>query len=148
MQVKRKVSIILCVIIAIMAVLIPTTALMSASQNVNSFGTVTAINVGVYVDAQCTQNATSVSWGTIAPGSNASRQLYVKNLGTASETLSLASGAYVPSAFSAYALVTWNATSYVLPRGQSVCVTITLAISPSVSGVADFSFTLTITGTE
>ena len=49
---------------------VTTAGLLSVSQSVSSSGTVTAVNVGVYSDAACTQTLTSIDWGTISPGSS------------------------------------------------------------------------------
>jgi hypothetical protein len=40
-----------------------------------------AVNVGVYSDAACTLNLTSIDWGNVYPRGSVSRTIYVKNTG-------------------------------------------------------------------
>jgi hypothetical protein len=42
-----------------------TAGVLTSSQTVQSGGTITAVNVGVYSDSGCTQNCTSIDWGTL-----------------------------------------------------------------------------------
>jgi hypothetical protein len=91
----------------ILLTLLTTGALMS-SQTVPSQGTVSAVNVGVYSDSACTQNLTSINWGSIAPVNSTTRTIYVKNTGTISMTLSMTTGSWVPSNANTYISLSWN----------------------------------------
>jgi len=125
-----------------------TTGLLMSSQTLQSNGTVTAVNVGVYSDSGCTQNCTSIDWGTIAPGNSSTRTIYIKNIGTIPMTLSMTTGSWVPSNANTYISLSWNRGGTVLSAGQSISATLTLSASSSAGNITSFSFNMTITGTE
>jgi hypothetical protein len=124
------------------------TGLLMASQTVQSSGTITALNVGVYLDSGCTQNCTSINWGSLAPGASGTRTVYVKNTGTVPMVLSMTTGSWVPSNANTYISLSWNRNGRVLNAGESVGATLTLSASSSAGAITDFSFSITITGTE
>ena len=125
-----------------------TTGLLMSSQTLQSSGTVTAVNVGVYSDSSYTQNCTSIDWGTIAPGNSSTRTIYIKNIGTIPITLSMTTGSWVPSNANTYISLGWNRGGTVLSAGQSTSATLTLSASSSAGNITSFSFNIIITGTE
>ena len=125
-----------------------TAGVLTSSQSVSSGGTITAVNVGVYTDSACTQNCTSIDWGTLAPGASTTRTIYVKNTGTIPVTLSMTATSWVPSNANTYLTLTWNRESYVLAAGSSVSATLTLTASSSAGSITTFSFNIIITGTQ
>jgi hypothetical protein len=125
-----------------------TSALLSANQNVPVQGTVSAVNVGVYTDSACTTNCTSISAGTLAPGTSKTFTVYVKNTGTVPMTLSMTDSGWNPSAADGPITLTWNRDAYSLAAGASVTATLTLTVSSSISSsITSFSFNVAITGT-
>jgi hypothetical protein len=125
-----------------------TAGVLTSSQSVTSTGTITSINVGVYSDSGCTQNCTSINWGTLAPGNSTTQTVYIKNTGTASATLSMTATNWVPSNANTYLALTWNRAGYVLAAGSSVSATFTLTASASAGNLTTFSFNIVITGTQ
>ena len=67
-----------------------TFAVLQRSVSFPTSGLVVGVNVGVFADSACTQNLTSVSWGSVDPGESVGRTVYVKNTGNAPITLSMA----------------------------------------------------------
>ena len=124
------------------------TAGLVATQTVTSNGTVSAVNVGVYSNYSCTQNLTSISWGTLYAGNSTTRTIYVKNTGTVPVTLTMTDGNWVPTTANTVLTLTWNRQNTVLDAGQSISATLTLAVASSTGSLADFSFNIIITGTE
>ena len=113
-----------------------------------STGTITAVNVGVYSDSQCTQNCTNISWGNVSPGETATQTVYVKNTGNVPVTLTMTTTGWSPSNANSYLTLTWNQENTVLNAGQSISATLTLAVASSTGSLTDFSFTIILTGTE
>jgi archaellum component FlaG (FlaF/FlaG flagellin family) len=138
----------LMAIIAIATFLTVTSAgLLSVNQAIPSSGAVTAVNVGVYSNYACTQNLTSINWGTISPNSSSTRTIYVKNTGNTQLTLSMTKTNWNPAGANGPITVTWNKESTTLNPGQVATATLTLSVSESISGITDFNVDVVITGT-
>src|SRR3990170_7968755 len=101
------------------------TAGLIATQTVPSNGTVSAVNIGVYSDSACTQNLTSINWGTLYPDNTTTKTIYVKNTGTLPVTLTMTTGSWVPTTASSVLTLTWNPQSTVLNVDQSTSATLT-----------------------
>jgi len=143
-----KLSAIILTIIAV-ALTASTAAVLSVNQNVSSSGTITTTpNIGVYSDSACTTSMTSISWGSITAGGTATQTIYVKNTGTGTITLSLGVSNWSPSGASSYITTSWNKDGTQLSAGQSVAATITLTVSSNITGITNFSNTITISGTS
>jgi hypothetical protein len=125
-----------------------TTGLLMSSQTLQSNGTVTAVNIGVYSDSGCTQNLTSINWGSIYPGNSTTRIIYVKNTGSLPIKLTMTTGSWMPSNANTYISLSWNRESTVLSAGQSIDATLTLSASSDAGNITSFSCNMTITGTE
>ena len=125
-----------------------TSGVLTASQSVPSSGTITGINVGVYSDPSCTQNCTTLDWGSLAPGATATKTIYVKNTGNIPVTLSMTTGNWAPSSASGYLTLSWNRQNTVVATGGSVMATLTLTASSSAGAISTFSFNVVITGTQ
>lgn len=126
-----------------------TFAAITVNQNVGSTGTITTTpNIGVYSDSACTQNLTSITWGSIAAGSSTTRTVYVKNTGTGTLTLSDPTiSNWNPTGASPYITISWDKTGTQLTAGQSTTATVTITVSLSITGITNFSNTITIQGT-
>jgi len=124
------------------------TAGIIVTQTVPSTGTVTTVNVGVYSDSECTQNCTSISWGSIYPGNSTSRIIYVKNTGTVPITITMTSGSWAPTDADDYLTLTWDQQNTVLDVDESVSASLTLSVDSDTGDLADFSFNIVITGAE
>ena len=125
-----------------------TAGLLSANQAVPSTGTITAVNVGVYSDSACTQNLTSINWGSISPGDTVTRTIYVKNTGNSVISLTMTKTNWNPSAANGPIAITWDIENWWLNPDDQFTATLTLSVSPDVSGITDFSLEIVITGTE
>lgn len=139
----------LIAITAVATLLTVTTAgLLSVNQAVPSTGTITALNVGVFSDSACTQELTSVDWGTVSPGDTVTRTIYVKNTGNADIDLSMTTTNWNPSTAAGPLVIEWDVEGWDLSPGNQHTVTLTLSASSSISGITDFSVEIVITGTE
>jgi formate hydrogenlyase subunit 4 len=123
-----------------------TLAVLNVQMAIPSSGLVVAVNVGVYSDAACTLNLTSIDWGSVYPGGSVSRTIYVKNTGNVPMTLSMITTAWTPASAAGQINVTWDKENATLNPGQSTSATLTLTVSPSISGITSFSANIVITG--
>ena len=124
------------------------TAGLITTSNLNSNGTISAVNVGVYSDSACTINCTSLDWETIPPGNSTIKVVYVKNTGTLPVTLSMTVDSWQPTNENSYLTLVWNATGTGLDADESVAARFTLTVAADPGDVTDFSFNIIITGAE
>jgi archaellum component FlaG (FlaF/FlaG flagellin family) len=122
--------------------------LLTAVTSIGSSGVVSSANIGVYQESQCINTVSSINWGTINPGGTATYTVYVKNTGTVTLTLSFTTSGWSPSGASAYFTLTWSYTGSQINPNAVVPITFTLSLSQSVTGVTNFQFQITITGTQ
>ena len=126
-----------------------TLAVLTVNQNIDSSGTVTTSpNIHVYSNSACTNNMTTVTWGSITAGGSTTQTIYVKNTGTGTLTLGLSSTNWSPAQASTYITVSWDKQGTQLSAGQSTQATITITVSSSITSITDFSNTISITGTS
>jgi hypothetical protein len=126
-----------------------TLAVITVNQNIETSGNVaTSPNIGVYSDSACTNNMTSISWGSISAGGSTTQTIYVKNTGTATLTLGLSPTNWTPVQASTYITMSWDKQGTQLSAGQSTQATITITVSSSITGITNFSNTITISGTS
>jgi len=126
-----------------------TLAAINVNRDIISSGDVTTTpNINVYSDSACTQNLTTINWGTIEAGSSTNQTIYVKNTGTGTLTLSLATSNWIPVEASSYLTIDWNKTGTHLSAGQSTSAILTLTVASNTTGVTTFSNTITIRGSS
>ena len=123
-----------------------TLAVLNVTRAIPSSGLIVAINVGVYSDAACTLNLTSIDWGNVYPGDSVSRTIYVKNTGNAPIALSMTTASWNPASAAGQITVTWDKENALLNAGQSTSATLTLSVSQSISSVTSFSLNIIISG--
>ncbi len=115
------------------------------SQTFSNTGSVRAIGVGVYWDQDCTDAVSSISWGTIEPGTSVDRTIYIRNEGNTAATLSMTTSNWNPTEASSYITLVWDYADQTLSVDQVIQVELTLSVSPDISGINNFSFDITIT---
>jgi hypothetical protein len=145
-------------LIALMLITVTVSSLMTAQvlsagqanrtlSNKGSIGTLQTVGVEVYTDASLTGKVTLISWGTLSPGTQSSFSIYIRNEGNTPVTLSQSVSNWNPSNAATYLTLAWNYTGQTLGAGQGMQVTLTLAVSTSISGITDFSFGINVVGT-
>ena len=134
--------------VAVIGTILATYAAMVSSRTFSNSTGVAAVGVGVFQDSGCTTPLTSINWGILNPGDAPFANVYVRNNGTVSVTLTMTTGNWNPSAASGNFTVTWNQQNYVLAANSVIPATITLTVSPSAVGIASVTFDITITGTH
>jgi hypothetical protein len=150
---KPKLSVstaVIALVITALALTLTTFAAISSNQNISSSGTVNvSANLGVYSDSACQNSLSSINWGTINPGANITRTIYIKNTGSGlSLTLSMNTTSWNPSSANGPMTLTWNQENTRLTPGQIQAATLTLAVSPTIADVTNFSVQINITGTN
>lgn len=145
--------------LAVLAVGITAVSLVSVRTTVNSSGTVDSVSsvttfsndpsasLGVYSNSACTVPLTSINWGSTGAGGSVTQTIYVKNTGTGTMKLSLATTNWNPTNANGPLTVTWNDQGVSLAAGKSIAATVTLSVSSTVTGISSFSVQISVVGT-
>lgn len=91
-------------------------------------------------------NTTAIEWGMLNPGDNTTIAVEVSNVGTKPVILSLQTSNYIPANAVNYLTLSWNYNNETIQTGTSISVQLMLTVGPSIEGINDFSFNITITG--
>jgi hypothetical protein len=144
----QKATVVAVLAVAVVGLMMSALGAIVVTRTISNSGNVTAVGVGVYTDSTCTTAVSTIGWGSLNPGNTKTYTIYVRNEGTVSVTLNMNTGNWNPGSASSYIALAWNRENYILLAGQVVQAVLTLSVSSSVSGVAGFSFDITITGTQ
>jgi hypothetical protein len=155
MAFKKSSAIFVTLIVSAVALAIATSGALSApstSQNVPSGGTLTSVeasvNLGIYTNAVCTQNASFVDWGALETGESTTKVIWIKNLGNTDATLSISATDWVPANADPAINLSWNQEGRTLSPREVVQATLTLTVSESIdSSITSFNFNIRVTGT-
>ena len=93
---------------------------------------------------KCTTALSSVSWGTLEPGANKQISCYIKNEGNTPITLGLETSNWNPLTAANYLTLTWNYNNQPINPTNSIAATLTLTVSPSITGITTFGFDISI----
>ena len=126
----------------------PVVSSLQTNKTIGSSGSIRAIGVGVYSDSGCTTPLKSLNWGTISPNSTQNIMCYVKNTGNTTLTLSMSASNWNPANCTKFMTISWNLQNATLNAGQNKQAAFTLAVSPSIQGITNFSFNVTIIGSS
>jgi hypothetical protein len=152
---KRATTIIIILIVAAVSIAIATSGALSAiSSNtpLPSSGQITtvqtSVNLGLYQNSACTQNATAVDWGALHPGENTTKTVWVKNIGTTNVTLSISATNWAPSNAYLSMQLSWDSGGKILVPSEVIQAALTLSVSPTIDqNITSFSFDIQIIGT-
>lgn len=102
-------------------------------------------NVEVYWDENCSLKADSIDWGILSPGEVKKAVVYVRNEGNESFLLILTPQNWNPQNASDYLNLSWG-WEEVVEAGEVVKVTLSLVVSPRITGIYNFSFDIVFQG--
>ena len=105
------------------------------------------IGVGIYWNQDCTNRTLSLDWGQIEPSSNSTVMVYVRNEGESAVSLWMTTSDWTPNVASNYMALSWNYTGRILSPHEVSPIELILNISPTVSGITDFSVDIVISAT-
>lgn len=128
------------------AAVITVSGLLSNSRTLQSSGTVKAVNIGVYWDSGCTNATSTIGWGMLSPGESKNVTVYLRNEGNVALRSNMTVQNWVPTGSSSYIGLVWNRENQTVAVGSVVAGVLTLSVSPSITGITDFSFDIVITG--
>ena len=147
---RRKVATAILAAVALTAIagfmLAQVASIIQSSSTLSNVGTEKAVGIGVYWDAALTNRTTTINWGTLDPGTQKAFTVYIRNEGNTAITLSQAISNWNPATASTYMALTWNYNNQPINPGATTQVTLTLTVSPSITGIINFGFDIAIIG--
>jgi hypothetical protein len=146
---RTALEILIALIVIVLAVSVPTIAILVRTTTIPSFCSIKAVGVSFFWDHAATQPVTNVTWGLVLPGSNNSKLLYCEDTKNSNETMTLTVGNWNPANTGLYAGAGWNYTGTVLHPGNVIPVQFWLDIysNATSSGITSFSFNYNATAT-
>jgi hypothetical protein len=140
--------IILTAMTVIVASVVVASGILFGSKTVNNAGTINSIGVGVYWEIGCENEIDVIDWGYLEPGAHQNVDIYIRNEGNIPMELNMSTDTWNPVLASEYITLEWDRTGHIV-NGYSVLeATLSLYVSANVTEISDFSFDITIAGTE
>ena len=138
----------LAVLSATVIALVIAVVILSTRISIPAHGRIKSVNIGVYVDANCTLVATEIDWGLIPPSGSSEAQLYMRNEGNAVLNMSFSTDNWLPQQTAQYMTLTWDLANTTLLPSEVQGFVFTLSVASEISGVDSFSFDIIIEGIE
>jgi hypothetical protein len=115
--------------------------------NVNTVANVSAVEtngVRTYWDSNCTNPVFSIDWGTLKPGSVKNVTLFFRNEENTPTFLIMATRNWDPAIASEYITLELSYIKSIINAGEIINETLTLSVSPHITGISNFSFDILI----
>jgi hypothetical protein len=122
------------------------TSTETADTENSDSGGLKAIGIEVYRDSSLTSKAITTDWGVLWPGAQKNFTIYVRNEGNSPVTLSMVTSNWTPSIASSYLTLTWDYDGRTINPWQNMKITLTLTVSPDITGITNFGFDIIIVG--
>ena len=147
----QRISGVIIVAITLAGMLLTVTAasVISVNEALPSSGSIVySINVEIFSDSACSRRLTSIDWGELSPGGTATKTIYIKNTGNKPLVLQGKADNWNPTEAKGPIVVGWNRENDSIDSGQTLQAVLTLSVSPTISGITDFSVDIVITGLD
>jgi hypothetical protein len=140
------ITLMLLTVILSRLIIVGVSSLYQTSSTISSVGTFKAIGIGIYWDDALTSRVDKINWGALEPGTQKSFTIYIRNEGNMPLTLSISTSNWNPAAVSNYLTLTWSYSGQVINAATTAVLTLTLAVSESITGIYSFGFDITAVG--
>lgn len=121
-------------------------SLISVRRGIWSHAEMKLIGLEVYQDREFTVSVTHINWGILDAGDQKNFSCYIKNESNVPIILTMFTEEWNPQNASSYITLTWDYDESVIDVDGFIPITFTLNISPTISGINSFSFTIVIVG--
>jgi len=122
-------------------------AQLTVGTNLYNYGSIETLGkINVYTDSGCITKATTIDWGTLTPGTVATKILYIKNEGNSNLYLTINTDNWTPSVADNYLVLNWNLEGIEIASNQVIQARFGLSVSRNIGGINNFSFNIILTG--
>lgn len=136
------------VLIATIIIAVLIVVALTMNRPISNVGKIRAVGFDVFADSQCTVVLTQIDWGSLAPGEMGAVTMYARNSGNVNVTLSYNTTGWNPASAANYLTIAWNYSGAVLQPGNVLPIQMTNAVSPSITGITSYNFTINMLATE
>jgi hypothetical protein len=140
----KKIAFVAIIILSVI-VLSTVTVDLGLNKSFVQANTIQGIGVGIYWNQNCTNRTLSLNWGSTEVGSSSNLTIYIRNEGNSEVSLRLNASKWIPSNAQSYMSLNWNYTNQVLNADEVIPIELTLAVSPTICDINNFSFDVTVT---
>ena len=119
-------------------------AALQYSVTISTHGIIISREFNFYSDSACASKVSSIDWGTLEPGQQVNRTLYMKSSLASDVSASLAVRNFEPAVGSSYLVLAWDYLGAPIASGQVLLVTFTLRVASTVTGISLFSFDIEV----
>ncbi|MCL4430642.1 MAG: hypothetical protein M1540_01080 [Candidatus Bathyarchaeota archaeon] len=117
----------------------------SQTDSNNQQNTITStLNLAIYEDGNAITTCDNIIWGTLHPGDEATKTIYIKNTGNTAATLSMTASSWTPTDASDKLTLTWNKQGSTIAAGAMVAAILTLKVAADTGDLTDFSMNIVI----
>ena len=120
-------------------------AALQYSVTISTHGIIISREFNFYIDSACASKVSSIDWGTLEPGQQVNRTLYMKSTLVSDVSANLAMRNFEPAVGSSYFALAWDYLGAPIAPGQVVPVMFTLTADSTVTGITSFGFDIEIT---
>lgn len=119
-------------------------AVIQYEQSISTTGTIHTVGVNIYSDIALANELTTIDWGLQEPGNTVTKTMYVQNTGSTPVTLYFYTSNWMPSTAQDYMTLDWNYDGSTIAPNSVKQISLTLAVSSTISGITNFSFDITV----
>ncbi len=119
----------------------------SQTESNNQENTITStLNLAIYEDENAITTCDNIIWGTLNPGDEATKTIYIKNIGNTAATLSMTTSSWIPTTASDKLTLLWNKQGSTIAAGAMVAATLTLHVAADTGDLTNFSMNIVVSG--
>lgn len=123
-------------------------ALLVVQDRIPSSGRIITIGISIYKDSGKVESYTLVEWGALAPGDVVTKEAFIFNTGNRAVNVSLTNENYVPVEVPLHIGMAWDSEGVIIQPDEYHRALITLSVSPTITGIDEFTFDMVFTGEE
>jgi len=119
-------------------------ATMQFTFSIPNRAKVKGVGLSIWWDYDCTQPVEYIDWGIIEPNETKTALVYIRSRSNVDITLSLTTEDWNPQNASKYITLTWDYNDEPLSPKEVTPIRFYLHVSPDVTGIEDFTFTIVV----
>lgn len=138
----------LTILLALLTIILGVWSLHSGFVVGNVSAVETSSSLGAYWDVGCSARVSSIDWGNMTPSQTKNITFYIRNDGSTTIFLSGIDKNWNPTTAEGYVRFVFGSADQIVQASEVKKVTCSLTISPEITNITNFSFTVLLQGTN